>query len=90
MTYNAERRVKGDKYPGIHHPAVKAVHCPTCSQPKGKPCILMHLKDGTSVRRTKTHTRTHKTRLNLWRVKQQRKAGYGRKGTDEIMDVDEE
>jgi len=61
-----DRKRKGDSYPGITHPAVSAVACPTCKSPKGAPCRLVNFP---------RHTRTHRTRLNLWRVQQQEKGG---------------
>ena len=61
-----DRKRKGDQYPGITHPAVAAVKCPTCGAHKGEGCAIVH-------RVPREHTRTHRTRLNLWRVQQQRR-----------------
>lgn len=75
--YNAERRIVGDEYPGIGHPAVKRHACPTCGAERGEPCIVVRprsagsLVGGTAV--AVVHTRTHRTRLNRWRMAQDKR-----------------
>lgn len=68
-----DRKRKGDRYPGVTHPAVAAEPCPTCAAPRGRYCIV-----GTwavPLPGRPRATRTHRTRINLWRVAQQNKRG---------------
>ena len=73
------RKRKGDQYPGVTHPAVAAVKCPTCLSKAGEPCLVVSGRTAKPIA-GKRKTRTHRTRLNLWRVEQQseRKGAVGR------------
>lgn len=79
MSTKAERRITGDSYPGVTHPAVFHATCPTCGSKPPEPCVVVHMR--ISAIRTdhprlgRPHTRTHRTRLNRWRVAQDRKRG---------------
>lgn len=77
MTDN--RKITGDQYPGVTHPSVKGKHsvqCPTCGAKRGQPCTVMFFRrDGfTTNYHYGEHTRTHRTRLNVYRVAQQKRA----------------
>lgn len=69
-----DRKRKGDQYPGVTHPALAAVKCPTCGAKKGEGCVVVRTRYA-AIR--EGHTRTHRTRLNLWRVQQQRRRARG-------------
>jgi hypothetical protein len=70
MSYNAELRITDDSYPGVHHPAVKRHACPTCGAPRGEGCRTFVTR---LLGLDEPHTRTHATRLNRWRVAQDRR-----------------
>jgi hypothetical protein len=77
MSARAERRITGDAYPGVGHPAVQHHQCPTCGAPRGEGCVVVRMR--VSAIRTdqphmgRLHTRTHRTRLNRWRMARQQR-----------------